>query len=253
MAKELTSEAIETLKNSIVEGMVVRLPEGQLDRKVYVEVKDKLQLIGGTWKGGKVMGFVFNEDPTKLLGQIANGENRNLKKEFQFFGTPDELADRLVFLADLKENDDVLEPSAGQGAIVKAIQRVRGLGSQVYGYELMPVNQTFLNRIEGFWLLAPDFMLEDGILRFDKIVANPPFTKNQDIDHIRKMYESLKTGGRIVSMSSNHWISSANRKETEFRQWLESLNAEVIPVDAGAFKESGTTIATSIIIIDKAN
>jgi hypothetical protein len=66
-----------------------------------MEVKNKLELIGGKWKGGKVGGFVFQEDPTDMLEQIANGENRKLKKEFQFFATPDELADKLVELADI--------------------------------------------------------------------------------------------------------------------------------------------------------
>ena len=249
MPKELTSEAIDTLKNSQVDGMVVRLPDGQLDRKIYVEVKDKLELIGGKWKGGKVMGFVFNEDPSELLEQIANGENRNLKKEFQFFGTPDELADRLVELANIGENHSILEPSAGQGAIVKAVHRAHP-DHVVYGYELMPLNQTFLKKINGFVLDGSDFLTECETT-FNRIIANPPFTKNQDIDHIKKMYSLLNSYGRLVSMSSNHWISSSNKKETEFRDWLQSVNAEVLPVDAGVFKESGTSIATSIIIINK--
>lgn len=250
MAKGLTSEAIETLKYSTVEGMVVKLPEGQLDRNIYIEVKNKLELIGGKWKGGKVMGFVFNEDPSELLVQIASGENRNLKKEFQFFGTPDSLADRLVKYAEIKPNDRVCEPSAGQGAIVKAIQRATVPNRIVEGFELMPLNQTFLKKIGGFRLLGSDFLTDCGI-HFEKIIANPPFSKNQDIDHIRKMHDSLNSGGRLVSVSSVHWQNATNKKETEFRAWLQEVNAKVIPVEAGAFKESGTTIPTAIVVIDK--
>ena len=88
----------EVLQKCTVEGNVVKLPNVQLDRNEYLEVKKALELIGGKWKGGKVFGFVFATDPTDLLAEIANGEKQNLKKEFQFFATPEKLADELVEL-----------------------------------------------------------------------------------------------------------------------------------------------------------
>jgi hypothetical protein len=135
----------EVLQNCKVEGMIVKLPDTQLERKLYQEVAKALELIGGKWKGGKVFGFVFTTDPTELLNQIANGEKRNLKKEFQFFGTPDDLADDLVFEAQIEPYHKILEPSAGQGAIVKAINRVFP-DTKVSCYELMEVNQTILKK-----------------------------------------------------------------------------------------------------------
>lgn len=111
----------EVLQNCRVEGNVVKLPEGQLDRKLYLEVSNKLQLIGGKWKGGKTAGFVFEQDPAELLAEISEGADRNLKKEYQFFETPAELADRLVELAEMENYHRVLEPSAGRGAIVNTI------------------------------------------------------------------------------------------------------------------------------------
>lgn len=245
-AKKL--EAIDILKECTVSGNVVTLPPGQFDRKLYQEVAKKLELIGGKWKGGKVMGFVFQDDPTELLAQIASGEDRNLKKEFQFFATPDVLADKLVQMAIPVAGQTVCEPSAGQGAIVKALLRY-GV-PLVYGYELMPVNQIVLSKIEGFELIADDF-LTGYARKFDVIVANPPFSKNQDIDHIRRMYDCLNDGGNLVSMASKHWQFAKGKKETEFREWLEELEADIDEVPAGTFKESGTNIETVIISIRK--
>lgn len=110
----MTKEQI--LQQCTVEGLIVKLPTEQLDRNLYLEVAKALNIIGGKWKGGKTQGFVFQTDPTDLLNQIASGESRNLKKEFQFFGTPADLADELVELADLKTDSVILEPSAGPGA-----------------------------------------------------------------------------------------------------------------------------------------
>ena len=240
----------EVLQQCTTEGNVVKLPNVQLDRNEYLEVKKALELIGGKWKGGKVSGFVFQEDPTEYLEQIANGEQRNLKKEFQFFATPDELADRLVGFANPKIDDIILEPSAGQGAIIKAIHRFLGIDVPVYAFELMPLNQSFLEKIVGVRLLGSDFLRECDT-QFNIIIANPPFAKNQDIEHIQKMYDQLSFGGRLVSIASNHWRQSQNKKETQFREWLDECDHEVHEIDAGAFKDSGTMVGGCIVIIDK--
>jgi hypothetical protein len=42
-----------------------------------------------------------------------------------------------------------------------------------------------------------------------------------------------------------------NKKSVDFREWLNENNAETVDVPAGAFKESGTLIATKIIKIIK--
>lgn len=237
------------LKNCTVEGHLVKLPAGKIDRALYLEVKNSLELIGGAWKGGKTQGFVFNEDPTALLSQISQGHKRNLKKEFQFFGTPDSLADKLVYYADIKNHDTILEPSAGHGAIVKAISRDNP-NVMVSWCELMPLNRSIVDKLPGQSFLCEDFLqLEHS--SFSKIIANPPFNKNQDIDHIRAMYHLLGRGGRMVTLCSKHYQQSSNKKETDFRQWLDDIGAEVEEIEAGAFKESGTTIATVLIIINK--
>ncbi len=256
MSNDLTAEAVEVLKKATIDGMVVKLPNIQLERKLYLEVANRLELIGGKWKSGKVSGFVFQQDPTELLEQISNGEKRNLKKEYQFFGTNAELADELVDYAEIELYHEVSEPSAGQGAIIDAICRKhpsRKHSNKVIAFELMDINRLILERNGNCILLDKDFLNteNDWSGKFDRIVANPPFSKNADILHIYKMYECLKPNGRIVTIASKHWQFSKNKKETAFKEWLESLGVEPIDVPAGAFKEAGTNIATCILVINK--
>ncbi len=242
----------EVLQQCTIEGTVIKLPNVQLERKLYQDTAKALELIGGKWKGGKVAGFIFPTDPTELLDQIANGEKRNLKKEFQFFATPDSLADYLVELANI--NDPfltVLEPSAGQGAIVKALQR-KEPELVVHAYELMDINKTFLSKIEKCIILGEDYLdTKARKFLFDRIVANPPFAKNQDIDHIRAMYEDLDSGGRLVSIASESWVNGFQKKQVEFREWLEEVDAEILDIERGTFKESGTMVGGKIIVINK--
>lgn len=249
----LTKEKV--LQDCTVQDNVIKLPTIQLERKLYQEVAKSLELIGGKWKGGKTFGFVFPSDPTELLEQITNGEKRNLKKEFQFFATPEQLAEKLVSMAEIENHHSILEPSAGQGALVKAVNKLLST-KKVYCYELMPVNQTFLKKIETVELIGEDFLNPNNLninqqRVFDRIIANPPFAKNQDIDHIKKMYDRLKPGGRLVTISSKHWQHSSNKKETEFKQWLNDVDASIEEIEAGAFKESGTVVGGLIITINK--
>lgn len=233
-----------------VNGTVVKLPPGQLERKVYEGVKKALEGIGGKWKGGNTQGFVFASDPSELIAKIHGGERPNLKKEYQFFPTPNEVADFLCQQVRIYAIDHVLEPSAGDGALVKAIQRARP-GITVDVYELMPQNLAILAKMPDVTVEGEDFLEAHPRPVYSIIIANPPFTKNQDIDHVLHMYKFLNDGGTLVSVMSKHFTFSENRKETEFREWLYSVEATIIPLDAGAFKQSGTMIETVVVKITK--
>jgi len=248
-----TKESV--LQDCTVHGTVVKLPNGQLERKLYQEVAKALELIGGNWKGGKIAGFVFDQDPTELLQQIANGDQRNLKKEYQFFSTPKEIADWLVQMAEVKPEHRILEPSAGTGSILKSVLDVLPEKRRIDCCELMPTNKTILKRDfdqTKVIFMADDFLTFNNAKEYyHRIIANPPFSKNQDIDHIRHMYELLAPGGRLVSIASKHWELSTNKKETEFRQWIDEIGADIHNIEPGSFKESGTMVGMNVLVIDK--
>jgi hypothetical protein len=247
----MNEKTIEVLKNSTVSGNSVKLPDVTLDRKEYIDVKKTLDGIGGKWKGGKTQAFIFQHDPKVLLDEILGGKKINLKKDFQFFGTPEKLADRLVELADISKEHTFLEPSAGQGAIIKAIRKVVSVKPIGY-YELMLQNRDILeNSEENILYLGHDFLEHNSDIKFDRIIANPPFTKNQDIEHFLKMYECLNDNGVLVCITSTSWKRGSQKKQVAFKKFLEEKDAEIIEVEEGAFKESGTSIATLIVKIIK--
>lgn len=253
---------IDILNNCTVEDKVVKLPAGQLDRKVYMEVKKALEGIGGKWKGGKISGFVFPHDPTDRLNQIRGGEKVNLKKDFQFFATPDSLADRLVEMAELEDLNrcaSILEPSAGTGSIIQAITDKYGIRYCIGACELMPENFSILKSkfrrvLPDLDVICPDFFdiqthRSPGV--WDRVIANPPFTKNQDIDHVLHMWKQLAPGGILVSIMSRHWLTSNNKKEWNFHKWVQDHEGEITLLDQGEFKESGTMVSSLILKLRK--
>jgi type I restriction-modification system DNA methylase subunit len=231
----------------------IKLPNEQLDRSVYLNVKKELTALGGKWVGGKTQAFVFNFNPTELLDRLQNGET-DIKKQIQFFPTPKELAKTIVELAEIANHHHVLEPSAGQGAIVSEILSV--IQSQIHVCEIDPTNRKILANKFGdkIYAIADDFLnLQPSNLHeyYDRIVANPPFSKGQDILHIKHMYECLKPGGVLVSFSGTGWLFNSMKRSQSFREWVSEVHAEIISVERPAFSESGTEIPTLILKIRK--
>lgn len=245
----------EVINRSTVEGSVLRLPNEQLDRKLYVAVNKHLQFIGGKWKGGKVQGFTFPEgvNVPELVGMLSDA-GTDVKKTTQFFETPDNVVGFMIGNAAILPGTRILEPSAGRGAIVKEIRKRYQDDVTIDVFELDDINRKFLsiqNMVDND--LGKDFMLRMPTEeeQYDYIVANPPFRNNQDIEHIMRMWLWLKKGGTMVTLSSTHWTFANDKLSKAFRQWLDDNYADVSRIDAGAFKDSGTMIETCMIVITK--
>jgi 16S rRNA G1207 methylase RsmC len=116
--------------------------------------------------------------------------------------------------------------------------------------ELMPENRKILQN-KGYEIQWGDFLDVNEDWKYDKIIANPPFTKNQDIDHVLKMYKHLNPGGRIVTIMSTTWLEGSQKKQGAFKEWLTEVCASYEVIKEGAFKKSGTGIKTVMVVIDK--
>ena len=67
------------------------------------------------------------------------------------------------------------------------------------------------------------------------------------MNHILAAYELLVPGGILVSVSSPSPFWRTDRKSVEFQDWIQEVNAQVVDVSEGAFRESGTMLRTKII------
>lgn len=237
----LSDEVKDVLARSSVNGNVVVLPPGQLVRGLYAAVNKALQNAGGKWKTR--VGHVFPTDPApKLAAMLGTGVSVDEKKRDQAFFTPDVLADRVAELADVR-GCDVLDPEAGRGSLLRAC--LRAGAARAYAVEM---NKEYAQQIDCTTAIYSgyDFLelteLWGGRL-FNRIVMNPPFTKNQDIAHVRHALRFLAPHGILVAIILNN----------QTRKGFVDLNVEYEPeideIERGAFKESGTDVPTVIVKI----
>jgi len=86
---------------------------------------------------------------------------------------------------------------------------------------------------------------------YDKVVMNPPFEKQADIDHVLHAFKFLKPGGRLVSIMASSVTFRENKKTLDFKE-LVDLHGFIEHNLAGAFKASGTMVNTVTVVLDKA-
>jgi len=239
---KISNDVADVLANSRVEedkSYLLYLPNEQFDRKLYLNVNKVLVAIGGKWNRS-AGAHIFTEPLADTLDEILlTGEYTNWKKDFQFYETPELLALKLVEMAGILPGEHVLEPSAGLGSIAQFMPGCDCV-------ELMPESSGHLID-EGYNVVGEDFiqfMSND----YDVIVANPPFFRQQDIDHVNHMLDLAKR--RVVSVMSVSVLWRSNQKAQNFRDRIMTLGGTFEELPEGMFSESGTSVKTCIVCVD---
>jgi type I restriction-modification system DNA methylase subunit len=86
---------------------------------------------------------------------------------------------------------------------------------------------------------------------FDRVVMNPPFAGQQDIDHVTHAFGFLRPGGRLVAIMAAGVLFRENRKAVEFRALVDAADGTIEENDEGAFKVSGTGVRTVTVTMDR--
>lgn len=248
MKQDVTNVVREVLANHIVviDGSVVRITR-QLDRQDYVKVNKALTDLGGRWNT-KQGGHVFDNDPSDGIDGIILTGKWEKKKDFDFFPTPTWLAETMVNLALLQPGMRVLEPEAGEGAIAAVILDLCP-DVTLDVLELVDSRREKLHA-QGFNCIGSDFLTYNPGRIYDRVVANPPFSRQQDIDHVMHAASLIKPGGRLTAIMSAGVTFRSDRKTTLFQEWLRDHNGQTHANPEKAFASSGTMVRTVTVTAD---
>lgn len=177
-----------------------------------------------------------------------------------FFPTPAELAERLIRdftdIGDELPAGRILEPNAGDGALVTAI-RAADPHAEVVAVEPNATRAERISRDPGIEVITSTF--EDfsrTTERFAAVVMNPPFTLPGQptvwIDHVREAWRLLAPGGRLVAIVPAGYEFRNDRRHREIRQLVEEHGGQHVDLGDDAFATSGAPgIRTVVISVDK--
>ncbi len=252
MSKELSA-----LKDCRIEGCDLYLPTYQVDQSVFPKLKRIIEGIGGKWVT-KSQSFAFNDNPIDLFTRACTGESINLdrsfKKKTNYFPTPLSVIEKMNEYFDVSADMRILEPSAGEGAICDYLMKEYGGKNYSFSVDVCEKHVPFMAGLanKGYRVVGTDFMeMVKPDRGYHLILANPPFSKNQDVIHFKRMYELLAPGGRVICVMSAKWRSDSDPMLKKFRDALGYCFHSVESVPKGSFRASGTEIETCILILDK--
>jgi predicted RNA methylase len=248
------------LMRATIEPRAVILNDDAIDRALYTKVDKVLKAAGGKWNKS-LKCHQFPEGGTDQLRAAVAGEEAivDVKKTLEQFYTPRALAAEMLNLLDMGERDDLilLEPSAGQGAIVDA---ALSYGASVVAVEIDPNNVAALTARaaeplgEYLTVIEGDFLTIGPVTpaSFDRVAMNPPFSGGKDIEHVLIAYNTLKPGGKLVAIMGSGAFTNSHKRCTEFREWLKTVDGHTVTdIPPGAFKESGTMVGTVMLYLPK--
>lgn len=177
-------------------------------------------------------------------GAVVRHEERQVMQghPLDLYPTPIGLADRMVAMAWEYTKDLTLwlEPSAGTGVLAEAMRR-QDVDPLCVELNVAAVQ---LLRKRGFEVLQMDWLQCRCAARV--ILMNPPFSKDQDIAHVRHAYDCLLMGGGILVGIMSEGSFGRQRSEG-FVSWFEAIGGISEALPEGTFKHSGTMVRTRLI------
>lgn len=189
-----------------------------------------------------------------------------------FVRTPAELAEYMCTahpeLGSFPRGARVLEPSAGDGALVRWILDA---DSDVHVVAVEPNSE----RADGLHELAKEFpgrvtvhcmtfetfaLSHTGghlgdVEPFDAVVMNPPFgDSSRDLvwmDHIRIALDLLRPGAQLVSIVPNGYGHRSDKAHKAFREWAAERGARHEQLPRDAFAASGCGVSAGLLTLVK--
>ncbi len=237
---KISDSAKRELGNATIVGNKLHFA-GQI--KNYAELKKLFPTIGITWNKKDKCHYLGEDSVNQIQYILGGGQVVDEKKTRQFYGTPPDLAAKVVGLAEIKGTDKILEPSAGKGSLVKEIliytEDIDIIEIDVSDFNYC-VNTFKINK--GY---NQDFLNFEKDISYDKIIMNPPFTRNTWINHIEHAWNFLKSGGKLVAICPNA------THNTKYQKFIESKKYKITELESGLFKDEGTNISTMILEVWK--
>ena len=230
------------LRESTIGADRVVLPARQLERKLYAGVIKVLGEYGGKWSKPAGAILIKASDREKLEAALSSGTVQRTKVIRQAFLTPPEVARRFAaFISDVvpaAEAITLLEPSAGEGALVAAVRAEFNARETVVGITCVEIDegacQILRERACGRILHADFLRLRpEDLGTFTVIAQNAPYQKGQALKHFEHALKFLAPGGVLAAIVPQNFVAP--------------VEVDSEDIEAGAFKESGTNIATKMI------
>lgn len=144
-----------------------------------------------------------------------------VRKPYDFYATPIDVVENLLDNIDTSNwgKYEILEPSAGNGNVVKAI-RNKACGGYITSIEIREEEIDKLKMISDNVIIGDFFELKID-KKFDIIIGNPPYSCAKDF--IEKSLKMLNDDGKLIMLLRTAFLESKSRYEFWQKNKLNGL------------------------------
>lgn len=175
----------------------------------------------------------------------------------EFYPTPQNIIDKMLFDLDFTMIKSILEPSAGKGDIVEALKKKEGnhnkyYGKQYYQFDIdcIEADQNLQHILKGknFRVVYNDFLTYNTMKEYDLIIMNPPFSNGYK--HLLKALEmQQRNGGAVVCLLNAETLKNLCTNDRQYLQRkLTEYNAKIEFIQ-NAFLDAERKTAVEIALV----
>src|SRR5574344_349406 len=172
-----------------------------------------------------------------------------------FYPTPENIINKMLFDIDFKMIQTILEPSAGKGNIIEALQKKEKYLSSYnsnfhFDIDAIEADQNLcaVLKSKNMRVVYNDFLTYDTLKEYDLIIMNPPFSNG--CKHLLKALEmQSRNGGAIVCLLNAETLKNqCTNDRLLLTRKLEEYNAKIEYIqDAFLDSERKTSVEIALI------
>jgi hypothetical protein len=199
----------------------------------------------------------FEKAKTFYWANLKKTSRTKAAEGVDYFATPEPLAFKMVEWSNVRAGDELLEPSAGHGAIARFFPKLNKAKMVEPSAEL----GTRAMLVSGAELVQTRFEDFHIVNKADVIVMNPPFGLGGKtaMEHVEKAMGHLRDGGRIVALLPRGPMADKRLEkllypakddgEAAARHFYIAADIDLPGV---TFERAGTSVRAHIVVLDRA-
>lgn len=131
-----------------------------------------------------------------------------VRTQNDFYATPIDVVENMLSFINLDGVEKILEPSAGNGNILKAI--ANKTNAEITSLEIREEEYSSLKELSDI-VIIDDFINYEFDDKYDLIIGNPPYSNA--IDFVEKSLSLLSENGRLIFLLRTAFLESKKRYE----------------------------------------
>lgn len=142
------------------------------------------------------------------------------RKAYDFYATPIECVNAILDALPPFGNDlFILEPSAGNGNVIKALRDRNIDAVDIEAIEIREDERENLEKLADTVTIGDFLQIETEYREYDVIIGNPPYSMAQEF--IDKCLDLLAPGGKLIFLLRTNFLESDKR----FKWWQDKIPA----------------------------